>query len=103
MQVTYGFDGTQPTVYDPPFPIPPGDPSLPDATLPSPAGSYSDAIHLTAAGYAVLAEAQYETFYAGILAVPVPAAGAAARGVIAVLLLAAAGALRGTARGNRAR
>ena len=41
MQVTYGFDGTQPTIYDPPLPIPPGDPSLPDPTLPSPAAAFS--------------------------------------------------------------
>jgi lysophospholipase L1-like esterase len=90
MQVTYGFDGTQHTVYDPAFPIPPGDPSLPDATLPSPAAAFSHSIHLTAAGYEILAEAHYDAFYAAILAVPVPAAGPYARGVLVALLVAAA-------------
>jgi lysophospholipase L1-like esterase len=93
MQVTYGFDGTQPTVYDPPVAIPPGDPSLPDPTLPSPAAAFSDSIHLTYPGYQILAQAQYDAFYAGILAVPVPAADFAARTLLAAAILVAAGAL----------
>jgi len=90
MQVTYGFDGTQPTIYDPPIPIPPGDPSLPDPTLPSPDASFSDSIHLTAAGYAILAEAHYDAFYAAILAVPVPASDARSRGLLGAMIVAAA-------------
>jgi lysophospholipase L1-like esterase len=95
MQVTYGFDGTQPTIYDPPFPIPPGDPSLPDPMWPSPAASFSDSIHLTAEGYLVLAEAHYDAFYAALLAVPVPASSVVSRGALAALiLLGAASTLR---------
>jgi len=87
MQVTYGFDGTQYTIYDPPVAIPPGDPSLPDATLPSPDAAFSDTIHLTAAGYGVLAQAQFDAFYAGILAVPVPAMNVVARALLGVSIL----------------
>lgn len=90
MQVTYGFDGTQPTVFDPPFVIPPGDPSLPDPTLPSPDVSFSDAIHLTIDGYAILAEAHFDPFYSAILVAPVvPASNPWTRGVLAVLLVLA--------------
>lgn len=73
MQVTFGFDGKQATPYDPAIPIPPGDPSLPDPTLPSPKAAFTDYIHLTQAGYVVLARAQYEVFYAAALAARVPA------------------------------
>jgi hypothetical protein len=45
-QVVYGFDGVQVTPYDPPFPIPPGDPSLPDPRYPGPAVAFADQIHL---------------------------------------------------------
>jgi lysophospholipase L1-like esterase len=90
MQVTYGFDATQPTPFDPPFAIPPGDPSLPDPTLPSPDAAFSDPIHLTAAGYGVLAEAHYDAFYAAILAVPVPASSPWSRGGLAALIVVAA-------------
>ena len=68
MQLSFGFDGVQYTAFDPPFPIPPGDPSLPDPNLPSPNAAYADSIHLTAAGYAILAEAQFDSFYAARLA-----------------------------------
>ena len=44
MQVTYGFDGVQYTPFDPAFPIPPGDPSLPDPSLPSPNAAFADPI-----------------------------------------------------------
>lgn len=89
MQVTFGFDGTQPTPFDPPFVIPPGDPSLPDPTLPSPAATFIDPIHLTATGYAVLAEAHFDQFYSAIL-VPaaVPGLSLATRGVLVLSLLA---------------
>jgi hypothetical protein len=90
MQVTFGFDGVQHTPYDPPAPIPPGDPSLPDPTLPSPDVAFSDAIHLTAEGYLILADAQFDTFYAERLlgeAPAVPALGWTSQGLLAALLL----------------
>jgi lysophospholipase L1-like esterase len=98
MQVLYGFDGTQPTPYDPPFVIPPGDPSLPDPTLPGPAAAFADSIHLTSVGYALLAEAQYSVFYGPILKpiAAVPFLTLATRGVLVslIVLAAAATALR---------
>jgi hypothetical protein len=66
-QVEYGFDGVQYSTYDPAFPIPPGDPSLPDPQYPGPAVAYLDAIHLTPAAFLVLAENQYEQFYQSLL------------------------------------
>ncbi len=91
MQVTYGFDGSQPTVFDPPFVVPPGDPSLPDPTLPSPAVSFIDAIHLTADGYAILAGAHFDQFYSAILVAPAaPASNPWTRVVLTVLLFLAA-------------
>jgi lysophospholipase L1-like esterase len=74
MQVTYGFDGVQYTPFDPATPIAPGDPSLPNPNLPSPAVAFADLIHLTPAAYLVLAQAQYDSFYAQHL-VPEPATG----------------------------
>jgi lysophospholipase L1-like esterase len=90
MQVSYGFDGVQYTIFDPPFPIPPGDPSLPDPTLPGPQAAFTDAIHLTAQGYAILAEAHFDSFYAARLlpqVAPVPALGPSTLAVVALLLL----------------
>ena len=66
-QVVYGFDGVQTSVYDPAFPIPAGDPSLPDPQYPGPAVAYSDSIHLTEEAYLALAESQYQQFYQAIL------------------------------------
>lgn len=84
MQVTYGFDGVQYTIYDPPFVIVPGDPSLPDPTLPGPEAAYFDSIHLTAAGYLVFAEEQYAQFYSAHLGPPaVPVLSLAARALLA--------------------
>jgi lysophospholipase L1-like esterase len=77
MQLTYGFDGVEHDPYwgsDPNTPIPAGDPSLPDPNLPGPYAAFADEIHLTPAGYLVLAQAQYDTFYAQYL-VPEPATG----------------------------
>jgi hypothetical protein len=90
MQVTYGFDGVQYTIYDPAAPIPPGDPSLPDPTLPGPEAAFIDAIHLTADGYLVLANEQYDAFYVDFLegGVPVPAVGLPAQGLLVIGLLA---------------
>jgi hypothetical protein len=69
LQVIYGFDGNQYTQYDPPFPIPPGDPSLPDPTLPSPSEPFipGDPWHLTRDGNKVWAQAQYDLFYEPLL------------------------------------
>lgn len=89
MQVTYGFDGVQHTIYDPAFAIPPGDPSLPDPSLPGPEAAYFDSIHLTAAGYVTLAEAQYQQFYSLYLSAPqVPTLGPAGLviGLLSVVL-----------------
>ena len=66
-QVVYGFDGVQVSPYDPDFPIPPGDPSLPDPQYPGPAIAHSDDIHLTPAAFLMLAENQYEVFYQAAL------------------------------------
>jgi hypothetical protein len=66
-QVEYGFDGVQNSPFDPGFPIPPGDPSLPDPKYPGPAVAYADSIHLTPAAFLVLAENQYEQFYQAVL------------------------------------
>jgi len=69
LQVTYGFDGVQHSQYDPAYPIPPGDPSLPDPELPSPIEAFQprDYSHLTYEGYKVLAQAQYDEFYGPLL------------------------------------
>jgi lysophospholipase L1-like esterase len=67
LQVTYGFDGIQYTPWDPSVPIPPGDPSLPDATLPSPKASYANEAHPTVEGYRVWAEGYFEAYYADAL------------------------------------
>ena len=66
-QVEYGFDGVQTSPYDPGFPIPAGDPSLPDPQYPGPAVAYADSIHLTEDAFLVLAGKQYEQFYQAVL------------------------------------
>jgi hypothetical protein len=68
-QVTYGFDGTQYSPYDPPYPIPAGDPSLPDASLPSPYVAYPvpRPAHPTDAGYKVMAQALLDRYFAAEL------------------------------------
>ena len=65
LQVTYGFDGVQYSQYDPPYPIPAGDPSLPDASLPSPYAAYpiSRPAHPIDAGYKVMAQAVYDGYF----------------------------------------
>ncbi len=63
-QVEYGFDGQQPSSFDPPMAIAAGDPSLPDPKYPGPAPAYADAIHLTPDAYVMLAGKQYDHFYA---------------------------------------
>jgi len=69
-QVTYGFDGVQYSPFDPPYAIPAGDPSLPDASLPSPYVAYPKArpAHPTSAGYKVMARAVYDRYLAAELA-----------------------------------
>ena len=69
LQETYGFDGIQYSPFDPSSPVPPGHPSLPDPTLPSPLIAFlpDNRSHLTSDGYRVLAQAQYELFYASRL------------------------------------
>jgi hypothetical protein len=67
LQVTFGFDGIQYTQWDPPHPIPPGDPSLPDPGLPSPNKVFADAAHPNKIGYGVLAGGYYEEFYGPLL------------------------------------
>lgn len=67
-QVTYGFDGVRHDTFDPAYPIPPGDPSLPDSNLPSPWEAYKDnPSHPTPDAYKVLAQAQFDRFYAAEL------------------------------------
>jgi hypothetical protein len=72
LQVKFGFDGVQYTEFDPPYVIPPGDPSLPDPTLPSPYVAFSlDApLHPNSAGWKALAQAHYDLYYASALADP---------------------------------
>jgi len=69
LQVTYGFDGLQHTRFDPGYVIPPGDPSLPDRSLPSPFEPFKpkDNWHLIPSGYKAVAQAQYDGFYASAL------------------------------------
>jgi len=67
-QVTYGFDGVRRDFFDPPYPIPPGDPSLPDSNLLSPYGPYLvNPSHPTAEGYKVIAQAQFDRYYSNEL------------------------------------
>jgi hypothetical protein len=66
-QVEYGFDGDRTSPYDPDFPIPPGDPSLPDPQYPGPAVAYADLIHFTDDAFLMLAGKQYEQFYQAVL------------------------------------
>jgi hypothetical protein len=71
LQVKFGFNGIQYTEYDPPYVIPPGDPSLPDPTLPSPYAAFNNPdapLHPNTTGYKALAQAQYDLFYASALA-----------------------------------
>jgi hypothetical protein len=66
LQVTYGFDGVQHSEFDPDHAIPPGDPSLPDPTLPSPFEAYpiQRPAHPTQAGYKVMARALWDQYFA---------------------------------------
>jgi lysophospholipase L1-like esterase len=67
-QVSFGFDGIKHTAFDPTSPIPPGDPSLPDPNLPSPYKPYQgDPSHPTPAGFKVVAQTQYNRYYASQL------------------------------------
>ena len=70
LQIKFGFDGFQYTEYDPPYVIPPGDPSLPDRTLPSPYKAFNNPgapLHPNSMGYKALAQAQYTRFYEHLL------------------------------------
>lgn len=69
LQVRYGFDGVKHTQYDPAVPVPPGDSSLPDPSLPSPINSFrpDDRYHLTPEGFKVIAEEQYSQAYTLLL------------------------------------
>ena len=71
LQVTFGFDGIKHTPFDPGVVIPPGDPSLPNSGYPSPFEPFlpDDAWHLKSHGYKTLAQAQFDGFYASLLAV----------------------------------
>jgi hypothetical protein len=70
LQVVYGFDGVQHNSFDPGFAIPPGDSSLPEPAFPSPFEPFlrSDPWHLNSDGYKTLTQAQYNGFYASMLA-----------------------------------
>jgi hypothetical protein len=70
LQVKFGFNGVQYTEFDPPYVIPPGDPSLPDPTLPSPYTAFNNPgapLHPNQMGYKALAQADYELFYRPLL------------------------------------
>jgi len=67
MQVKLGFSGVPVTPYDPSYPIPAGDPSLPDPALPSPVEAYIERLHLNATGLRILAEEHYRAFYGPLL------------------------------------
>jgi hypothetical protein len=67
LQVVFGFNGVANTEYDPTQPIPPGDPSLPDPTLPSPVTAFRNAAHPNEGGYRVLAQALYDRYFAAEL------------------------------------
>lgn len=70
LQKTYGFDGVQHTSFDPPNPIPPGDPSLPNPALPSPFPAFppNDPTHPIVTANRYLATAQYEKLYQFLVA-----------------------------------
>ena len=59
MQQTFGFPNLN---------IPPGDSSLPDVNLPSPAASMADCFHLAPAGYDAMATRAVGQFYNGYFA-----------------------------------
>ena len=70
LQLAFGFSGEQLSEYDPPFAIPPRDPSLPDPQWPSPYEAYADSgdpEHPNEAGWEALAEAEYVSFYGPLL------------------------------------
>lgn len=69
MQVTFGFDGVKHSPYDPGQPIPPGHPSLPDESLPSPAEAFppQDPTHPYRKGYDAMALAQFDNFYRALI------------------------------------
>ncbi len=83
MQVSFGI---------PQLGLLPGDPSLPDATLPGPDIAFADSIHLTTAGYDVYADELYSIFYSTV--VPEPGT--------AVLVLVGLGMLGAGRRGSNA-
>lgn len=58
LQVHYGFDGVQHSIYDPDHAIPPGGPSLPDPALPSPFIAFpaNRPAHPTPDAYKVMAQ-----------------------------------------------
>jgi hypothetical protein len=62
-QVTFGFNGVKYTEFDPDYFIPPGDPSLPDPTLPSPQAAFNNPAHPNSRGYGVLASAVYDQYF----------------------------------------
>jgi len=70
LQLAFGFDGVKHTPFDPAVVIPPGDPSLPDPRYPSPFEPFlsNDAWHMIPDGYKALAQAQFEGYYAPLLA-----------------------------------
>ena len=67
MQVKLGFSGVPVTGYDPSYPIPAGDPSLPDPALPSPLEAFRNKTHLNARGQRIMAEEHYRAFYGPLL------------------------------------
>lgn len=63
MQQTYGI---------PELGIPVGHPSLPNASLQSPAIAFADSIHYTNAGYQVLAQRAFDDYKSSLVLVPEP-------------------------------
>jgi hypothetical protein len=70
LQLAFGFDGIAYTEFDPSYPIPKGDPALPDHTLPSPFPIFLDRTHLKKEGYKAVARKQYDLFYKDALSEP---------------------------------
>jgi hypothetical protein len=63
LQVVWGFNGVPHTEFDPTYIIPPGDPSLPDPTLPSPQVTFDNAAHPNRQGYKTLAKTLFDRYF----------------------------------------
>lgn len=66
-QLAYGFTGDQHYDSDPDYPIPAGDPSLPNPDLPSPHEAFRDKSHMHEEGFELLAQSHFDMFFGPLL------------------------------------